>query len=101
MPDDHVGHLVRYREHQVDVGCPVRVLHHLEGHVGVGFVFQFIEKPKSVEVGVLVFQGILEGSELCLCFSEGRAQAEQHTACQQQGNEFLHGVILLCLYFRA
>ena len=100
VADDHVGHLIRHGEHQVDVGCPVSVLHHLEGDVGVGFLFQFVEEPEAVEIGVLVFQRVLESGQLHLVLGKGGAQAEQHAACQQQGNEFLHWLFLL-LFFRA
>ena len=96
VADDHIGHLVRYGEHQVDIGCPVSVLYHLDGDMGVGLRFHyFVEEPEAVEIGVLVFQRVLEGGQLHLVFSEGGAQAEQHAACQQQGNEFLHMGTLL------
>ena len=46
----------------------------------VGCLFQLIEKPKPVEIGVLVFQGILEGGELDLILSQGGANDVQEVA---------------------
>ena len=96
VADDHVRHGFRHGEHQVGFGCPVGILDHIKGDVGVGFFFNHVEEPEVVvEVAVLVFQRILEGGQLDLVVGQSGADAHHEAQREKQGNDFLHGVFLL------
>ena len=94
VADDHVGHLLRNGEHQVGLGGPVGILDHVKGDVGVGQLFDLLEVPEVVvEIAVLVFQRVLEGSQLDLFIGQGGADARCEAQREDEGNDFLHGGI--------